>query len=219
MLGGLENLFNVGYVEADGQRYKVSHPWHLDTFELDALPNQQIRDTDDRHANGVFTRDADGRRVLVTDDQVLIQGSFASVALPTYALAAALLLLASCLLFAPIWALRAWRGKLRTLPAWSVRAWPFAAAASFAVTLWLSFGLSLAELVAAQPTARMIGISAGSWAFAGFGLIGLSLSLRHWPHLGGRLARIHTLLTSVAAVGLAAWLWRIELLGIRLWAW
>jgi len=219
LLGGIESLLNAGYISAEGRRFRITHPWHIDSVEFDALPDQQIRDTDDRHANGLFARDSDGRRVMVTDNHVFIEGSFATVALPTYALAAALLLLLSCLLFAPVWIVRAWRGKLRGLPRWGVRAWPLAAATSLVITLWLSFGLSLAELVAAQPNARMVGISAGSWAFAGFGLIGLTQTLRHWPRLGARTARVHTLLASTAAVGLALWLWRIDLLGVRLWAW
>lgn len=219
IMGGVDRLLNAGYLEAAGDRYSFSHAVMPDSAEQVALADGRLRDPEVRHANGVLTRDADGRRMMVTDDNVFVQGSWWSVALPQYALAAALLLMLSTLLFAPVWAVRALRGKLRGSPYWRDRLWPLAATAALFAVVFLSFGLSIGEVASGAPSARMLGIAIGGWVFAALAVAGVVQVLRHWSNPGNAWARWHTLLVSVAASCVALWLWSIELLGVRLWAW
>jgi CubicO group peptidase (beta-lactamase class C family) len=219
LLGGMDRLMNAGHFAADGDRYRFTHGVVPDSAEQIALAGNRLRDPEVNHANGVLTRDADGRRVMITDDNVFLQGSWWSVALPQYALTAALALLLSTLLFAPIWSLRALRGRLKHSLHWRDRIWPLAASLVLMGTVWLAFGLSITEVTSGAVTPRMLGIMLGGWLFAALAVIGAVQTLRHWQFAGNRWARIHTLLVSLAACGLALWLWRVDLLGLRLWAW
>jgi len=57
------------------------------------------------------------------------------------------------------------------------------------------------------------------WLFAAFGVVGLWQVLRHWRDGMHGFVRGYVLAASVAAIGLAAWLYSVDLLGVRLWAW
>lgn len=218
--GGIDRLINAGYLEAAGDNYQFSHAVVPESMPLVALADDQLRDADDRHPSGVLSRDADGRRLFVTDDNLFVQGSWWSVALPQYAVVAAVLLLLSCLLWAPLWAVAWLRGRLRERAHWQDRLWPLAATLVLAVTAWLPFGLNFVELGAGVASPRLLAIAAGGWLFAGLAGLGLLQSLRHWRALAAApWLRGYLLLCNLAAAGLAVWLWRIDLLGIRLWAW
>ncbi len=219
LMGGMDRLMNAGYFAADGDRYRFTHGVVPDSAEQIALAGNRLRDPEVNHANGVLTRDADGRRVMITDDNVFLQGSWWSVALPQYALTAALALLFSTLLFLPIWSVRALRGGLKYSPFWRDRLWPLAASLVMIGTVWLAFGLSIAEVTSGSVSLRMMAITLGGWLFAVLAVIGAVQTLRHWRTAGNRWARMHSLLVSLAGCGLALWLWRIDLLGVRLWAW
>jgi CubicO group peptidase (beta-lactamase class C family) len=219
ILAGIEGLMNVGRISVDDGGYRISHPLLPESFQFDLLPGAQTRDDGLLEANGVFTLDADGRAVWVSDDNVFVRSSFWQTAVPLYLAALALASLALSLLCTPVWAWRQYRGKLAGYRGASARYWPAAAALAFVAAVFSTFNLSLTALTRAEIDAPALGVFLGTLAFGVLALIGLVQVWRHRKNLGGRFVTGLSLSASFGAVGLALWLWRIELLGVRLWAW
>lgn len=217
-IDALDVLLNVGYLAADGDHYTSTHALGLDASSMVALAGQRLRDPDDRHADGVLTRDADGRRVFVTDDNVFVQRPWAVAVLPLYAITAALLLLLSSLLLAPLWLWRALRGRYRGR--WhGRRGWPLLAALALAACLLALSQLSLPQLTRGLPDLTLWTIAIGTVVFALAGAAGLVQGLRRWRAGGSRWLRLHALATSLGVLAISGWLAQAGLLGVRLWAW
>lgn len=219
LTAGVERLLNVTQLSPDGDHYLLNAPLSATTSKLLPLADGTLRDEEHDFANAVFVRDADGSDLLVWDGSSYKKGSFWSVALPLYAFLLALAVLLSTLLFAPVWLLRTALGRLRGTAHRSDRLWPLFAALSLLAMFWLPSMLSLADLTAGKPTAVMVALAVAGWLFAALAVIGLVQSIRHWRALNGRVIRYYNLVVSLAAVAIAVWLWSVNLLGIRLWAW
>lgn len=217
-IDALDLLVNVGHLRADGEHYAFTHALGLDESRMVALAGQRLRDPDDHHADGALAVDADGRRVFVTDDNVFVQRPWAVAVLPLYAVTAALLLLASSLLLAPLWLWRAARGRYRGR-AHGRRFWPLLAALALAACLFALSRLTLPALTLGAPTLAMWTICVGSLLFAGAGLLGTVHGLRRWTAGGSRWLRLHALAGSLGVLVISAWLAQAGLLGLRLWAW
>jgi CubicO group peptidase (beta-lactamase class C family) len=218
LIAGLEGLVNVGRIGVDDGGYRISHPLFPQSFQFDLLPGGLTRDEGLLEANGVFSIDGDGRAVWVSDDNVFVRSSLWQTALPLYLVTLALLALLLSLLSAPVWAWRRFRGKASGYVA-NARYWPAAAALAFIAAVFSAFNLSLTALTQAEIDAAATGVFLGTLAFGVLALVSLVQVWRHRAHLGGRYVTVLSFAASVGAVGLALWLWRIELLGVRLWAW
>jgi CubicO group peptidase (beta-lactamase class C family) len=219
LLAGFEGLVNVGHVHVEGGHYRLGHPLGLGTGTFELLPGNLTRDEEAVGANGVFGMDAEGRRVWVDNTNVFVERGWWATAAPLYLASAALLLLMVSVVFAPVWLYRLARGRLRGAPHAGVRWWPVAAMSSLAAAVACALTLDIGTLIAAQPTAAMIGVAVFGWLFAAFGVVGLWQVLRHWRGGMHGFVRGYVLAASVAAIGLAAWLYSAGLLGVRLWAW
>ncbi len=218
LIAGLEGLVNVGRIGVDDGGYRIRHPLFPQSFQFDLLPGGLTRDEGLLEANGVFSTDGDGRAVWVSDDNVFVRSSLWQTALPLYLVTLALLALLLSLLSAPVWAWRQYRGKASGNAA-NARYWPAVAALALIAAVFSAFNLSLTTLTRAEIDAAAVGVFLGTLAFAVLALVSLVQVWRHRGHLGGRYVTGLSFAASVSAVGLALWLWRIELLGVRLWAW
>lgn len=219
LLAGFEGLVNVGHIHIVDGHYQLSHPLGLGTSTFDLLPGRLTREEEAVGANGVFATDADGRHVWIDNTTVFVERGWWRTAAPLYLATAALLALIASLVFAPVWLYRLARGRLRGAPHAGLRWWPVAAAASLVAAVWCALSLDIATLIAAQPTAAMMGVTVFSALFAVFGVIGLVQVMRRWGGGMHGFVRGYVLLASVAAIGLSAWLYESGLLGVRLWAW
>lgn len=219
ILAGIEGLINVGRLSIEDGGYRMTHPLLPEVMKFDLLDGALTRDDGLLEANGVFTVDADGRTVWVSDDSVFVRRSFWQTALPLYLVTAALLALILSVLCTPVWAWRQYRGKVSGHAGASARYWPAAAAVAFIAAVFSTFNLSLSGLARAEIDAPALGVFLGTLGFGVLALISLIQVWRHRRQLGGRFVTGLSFIASIGAVGLALWLWRIELLGVRLWAW
>lgn len=219
ILAGVEGLMNVGRIRVADAGYRMSHPLFPEVFKFDLLPGAQTRDEGLLEANGVFTTDADGQAVWVSDDSVFVRSSVWQTALPLYLVTLALLAMALSLLCAPIWAWRQYRGKLSAYPAAGARYWPALTMLALIAAIFSTFNLSLTALTRAEIDAPALGVFVATLVFGVLALISLIQVWRQRGRIGGRFVTGLSLAASIGAVGLALWLWRIELLGVRLWAW
>jgi hypothetical protein len=219
ILGGIENLVNVGHIQIDDGQYRLSHPLGLGDLKFELLPAGLTREEGVIGANGVFGIDADGRRAWINNSSVLTERGWWRTAFPLYLAAAALLALATSLLFAPVWLYRLARGRLRGAPHAGMRWWPVAATLSLLAALACTLTLDIGTLMAGKPTAAMMGVAVFSGLFATFAAVGLWQVLRHWRAGVHGFVRAQVLLASLSAFGLALWLYHVDLLGVRLWAW
>lgn len=219
LLAGFEGLVNVGHIHVVDGQYQLGHPLALGTGRFELLPGNLTRDEDAVGANGVFAKDADGRRVWINNTSVFVERGWWRTAAPLYLATAALFALFASLLFAPVWLYRLARGRLRNAPHAGLRWWPVAATLSLVAALWCALSLDIATLMAAERTAAMTGVTVFSVLFAVFGVVGFVQVLRRWRGGLHGFVRGYVLLASVAAIGLSVWLHESELLGVRLWAW
>lgn len=223
LLAGPERLLNIARLQVDETQYRLVHPLFPSGEDeyMEPIGANQVRDNGLTQSNGVFTTDADGNPVLVVDDRVFVRRSWWQTALPAYLATAAVILLALTLLVAPVWAWQ-WlrRGKTASShPRMGLRFWPVLSALLLVLLVAATLNLSLTRLTQAQIDLPMVLIWLGGWAFGLSALIGSWQLLRQGKQAGGRFVRGLSLASSLGALGLATWLWQVQLLGVRLWAW
>jgi CubicO group peptidase (beta-lactamase class C family) len=219
LLAGFEGLVNVARIHIVDGHYELSHPLVPGSGKFELLGGNLTRDEEAIGANGVFAKDADGRRVWINNTAVFTERGWWGTAAPLYLATAALLALIAGLVFAPVWLYRLARGRLRRTPHAGIRWWPVAATVSLVAAVWCAQTLDIATLIAARPTAAMLGVTLFSALFAVLAVAGLVQVVRHWRGGMHAFVRNYVLVASLAAIGLAVWLYRVDLLGVRLWAW
>lgn len=223
LLAGPEHLLNVARLEVDERQYRLVHPLFASGEDeyMEPIGANQVRDNGLTQSNGVFTTDADGNRVLVVDDRVFVRRNWWQTALPVYLATAAVSLLLLTLLVAPVWAWQWWRRGQSAAPhsRMGLRFWPVLSALLLALLVTATLNLSLTNLSQARIDLPMVLIWLGGWAFGISAVIGSWQLLRQGRQAGGRFVHGLSLASSLSALGLAAWLWQVQLLGVRLWAW
>ena len=138
------------------------------------------------------------------------------MALPQYALALALALMLSTLPFALVWVPRWMFGGLRDVASLSTRVWPLLATLAFIAAFVTATRLRLADTM--SPNLKTMLICGLGWLFGLLALVGLFQAVRTFGRQR-RLVALHSLLPALAVAGMALWLARIGMLGVRLWAW
>lgn len=216
--GGIARTMNGAKLSAHGDRYRFAPPlMPFAAVEYFPMPNGQFRDPGKALATGVFVTDDEGRRGLTDIDAAYVRGSWSSVALPQYGVAAALLLMLSSLLFALAWSPRLLFGGARSIDHLRVRAWPLLATLVFAAAIATATQMRLTDMLG--PNAKTILFWTLGWLFALFALGGVIDGLRKFGAQRSKFVAVHSLAASLAAFGLACWFLSIGLIGIRLWAW
>lgn len=91
-----------------------------------------------------------------------------------------------------------------------------AAAAFFA---WIRLFTTSGPMTLASANPVTVTLLLLNLGFAGLSAFGLVLAIREATAPGGRAARLHTLLASLACCGMTLYLFGWGLLGLRTWAW
>jgi CubicO group peptidase (beta-lactamase class C family) len=127
----------------------------------------------------------------------------------------ALFVMLTSIVFAAIWVPRKIFGRMKDAPHLAVRILPLVATlsllAAFAMTL------TAGPVYLARPGLASISFYLGTIAFAVLSIVGLALALisTRWPISRG--VRIHSMMVSVACVGLTSYLAYWHQIGLRLW--
>ena len=128
----------------------------------------------------------------------------------------ALLTMATSILFAPVWILRKISGRMKSVRHLSVRIVPLCAVLVLGCLQWLL--LKSGTIVLAQEGWQSIVVCAGSIAFALLSILAAGLAARSFRWEMNRAQRIHSMLVSVACVGITLYLSYWGLIGLRTWA-
>lgn len=128
---------------------------------------------------------------------------------------AALLLMFSTVLFAPVWLLRLAFGRMRGVKHWSLRLLTLAAASGFALMLLSLMGIQPIEL--GSPNAHTVMFFLASLLFALASAAALAQSIRSFKWDVNRWLRWHSLAASSACAALALFLAYWGLIGLRMW--
>lgn len=126
------------------------------------------------------------------------------------------LLMLSSVLFALIWIPRKLFGRMKSVCHLSARVMPLLA--SIALPLSFAIPLNLSPLVLSTPNVFTVSAFVLSILFAVFSVLGLILGIRSFRWEINRTARIHSLLVSSAACGVAWYLAFWGAIGFRTWA-
>lgn len=216
--GGLARVMNGAKLSAHGDRYRFAPPiTPFAAIEYFPMPQAQFRDSGKALATGIFLEDAEGRKAFTDIDTAYVRGAWWSVALPQYSVAAAILLMLSSALFALTWVPRYLLGGMRGVNHISVRVWPLLATIVFGAAIAVATQLRLTDML--SPNVKTVLFCALGWMFFLLTIIGVVEGVRMFRAQSGKIIAVHSLASSLAAFGLACWLWSIGLLGIRLWAW
>ena len=127
----------------------------------------------------------------------------------------ALFVMLTSIVFAAIWIPRKISGRMKDAPYLAVRILPLLATlsllAAFAMTL------TAGPVYLARPGLASISFYLGTIAFSVLSIVGLALALisTRWPISRG--VRIHSMMVSVACVGLTSYLAYWHQIGLRLW--
>jgi CubicO group peptidase (beta-lactamase class C family) len=127
----------------------------------------------------------------------------------------ALFVMLTSIVFAAIWVPRKIFGRMKEAPHLAVRILPLVATLS----LLAAFAMTLiaGPVYLARPGLASISFYLGTIAFAVLSIVGLALALisTRWPISRG--VRIHSMMVSVACVGLTSYLAYWHQIGLRLW--
>lgn len=164
----------------------------------------------------LFVTNSEGKSVLIAGRHYYERVSASRGLCPAFLFFGGLLTMLTApgfaLFWLPRWLLR--RPARDLCPA--VEVFPLLAVVSLAgVILALSKTFSVYEL--SRVTAYTVGIFALTWAFAVLSVAGLVRAIRAVSLKTGRGITLHALLVSLANCGLAAYLVRLGLIGLRVW--
>jgi CubicO group peptidase (beta-lactamase class C family) len=192
----------------------------LSGTELIPVAGDQFRTAKEADASWIFCRDEAGNPLFSDGD---FYGERTGAAWPKTRLmliVLAILAMGTSPVFALIWvALKiVWRIRgVRPRAAWPV---PLLATPLLAVLSGVA-ALAFVSMIRGWEDATMnyktAGVCAATWAFAGFSVAGLLLSLGSLRLEINRFARIHSLLVSVACCGMTWYLAAWHMIGFRFW--
>lgn len=217
LLRGLEWLVQVACIDKANGDAVVRHPVLPQVARLVPVRDALLRESGSAWPSAVFMSGGELDDALQWSEIYFERATNVSVVLPLIIAMAAILLMVSSLLFAPVWMFRWWRGDLRDSPALSTRAWPVIAVMLFAFALFMATRLELPLLDSVNPVT--LSVFLGGIAFAIVSLFSLYRVIRTWRAGIHPVAKWHTLLVSLACVGVALYLAWWRLVPLRLWAW
>jgi CubicO group peptidase (beta-lactamase class C family) len=129
------------------------------------------------------------------------------------------LIIATSIVFFPVWLIRRVRGKIPPGGPVPVRSWPLLAAFSVvAVTGLFMLGMRDPFGILGAPTAVSIGIAVLTVAYAVFSILGVLSYIRHRKTAMNRAARWHSGLASVLHLVVAVYLMLFGVIGLVTWA-
>jgi hypothetical protein len=131
-------------------------------------------------------------------------------------LAGCLVLMLSSVLFALVWVPRKAFGRMRDVPHLSVRVVPLAAVLSIAAAVAVISRTSITDM--ATVNWMTVSYCVLTWLFAVLSLGALALARASFRWKMNRVARVHSLLVSVACMGICVYLAYWDMIGLRLWA-
>lgn len=168
-------------------------------------------------ASMIFLQEQDGSVVLAGDESYLRRRSPLIPRCRLLAILTCLVLMLSSLLFAPVWLLRKAFGGLRGVQHLSVRAVPLGAVLSLVAMLFVLRGTPLTAL--GTLNVRTVAVWVLSWLFALLSIWSIVLAYRSLSYQMNRVARIHSVLVSMANFAMAVFFAYWQVIGLRTWAW
>lgn len=217
LLRGFEWLVQVACVETDSGGAVAAHPIVPEATRLVPVGDALLRQSDMVWPTAVFMSGDDFEDALQWSGIYFERASRLGVTAPLLLALLAQLLMASAVLFFPVWAIRWWRGRLRSGPAIAVRAWPLIASALLVFTFAWALRLELSLLDSVN--AITVGIFFGGILFALASFYALYCVMREWNSPIHPVAKWHSLLVATACTGIALYLIYWRLIPLRLWAW
>jgi CubicO group peptidase (beta-lactamase class C family) len=190
------------------------NPWTGE--ELIYLGNNRFRSEDALDAQGVFVADEEGGRYVCGDMSCWGRRSALWPVTRLVLMGAALLTMASSIVFALVWIPRKLLGRMQGVEHFSVRVVPLLAVMTLAATVWLGFATPPLELT--RVNAVTIALCLGSIAFAILSVASLVVASRSIGFEMNRGTRIHSMLVALSCCGLTSYLAYWGAIGVRTWA-
>jgi CubicO group peptidase (beta-lactamase class C family) len=185
--------------------------------ELIYLGNNLFRGEDALDAQAVFVADEEGGRYVCGDMSCYSRRSALWPVTRLVLIGAALLTMASSIVFALVWIPRKLLGRMQGVEHFSVRVVPLLAVMTLAATVWLGFATPPLELT--QVNAVTIALCLGSIAFAILSVASLVVASRSIGFEMNRGTRIHSMLVALSCCGLTSYLAYWGAIGVRTWRW
>ncbi|HSN16803.1 MAG TPA: serine hydrolase domain-containing protein [Gammaproteobacteria bacterium] len=213
-------LFGVAHVFPDGKGALRVKGLFEDSVTL--LPAGEGLWRAERHsgADTVSYVDKDGDEVLDREPnasgEYLVKTSWVSAYLPTSLVFAALLLMLSSVLFAPVWGFRKLIGHMRGATHWSVRVLPLLA--SLALACMLGGVISIAPIELGVANARTVSFFVFSLLFAALSVAAVVQAVRSYRWDLNRWMRWHSTAVAASCFGVTLFLAYWGMIGLRLWA-
>jgi len=212
-------LFGVVHLYPDGKGGLILKPLFDDAQTLLPAGEGLWRDAEHPGADSVSYVDGDGGRVLDHEPnaggEYLVKTNGLSAYLPMLLLFAALILMGSSVLFAPVWGLRKLIGHMAGVPHWSVRVLPLMA--SFSLFAMLGSIITILPIELGTANWQTVGFFVCSLLFAALSLAALAQALRSYRWDVNRWMRWHSTAVAAACFGMTLFLGYWGLIGLRLW--
>jgi hypothetical protein len=213
-------LFNVTHVSPDGKGGLTLQSLFGDAETLLPAGDGLWRDAKHQGADTASFVDTDGEQVLDHEPnaggEYLLKTNWFSAYMPMLLFFAALILMLSSVLFAPVWAFRKLIGHMRGTRHWSVRVLPLFAALALLAMLGSTAGIATIELGALNAKTACFFLF--SLLFAALSVAALIQALRSYRWDVNRWMRWHSTLVAIACSGMALFLGAWGMIGFRLWA-
>jgi hypothetical protein len=177
----------------------------------------QFRQENQQEASMIFFVRSDGRQIMTNGTSIF--GERVSPAWPWTRLALILLgltVMASSVVYAPVWIVRTLLGRMNGAALLWVRIVPLLAVLIFAGVAY-SFVICV-EKTYGEFNFWTAAVWLGTWLFAFMSVSSLALSVRAFRQEVNRAARLYSLLVSIALCSLSIYLMYWHLIGIRFWA-
>lgn len=219
VLAVLDYLFAVAHVSPDGKGGLTLHLLFEDPETLTPAGTGLWRDPAHTGADSVAYRDADGEQVLDHEPgaggEYLVKTNWLSAYGPLLGFFAALMLMVSSVLFAPVWVVRRLIGQMKGVRHWSLRLLPLAASAAFVCMLGAIVSIQPIEL--GTPNAKTVGFFLSSLLFALLSIAALLQAMRSYRWDVNRWMRWHSTAVAGACFVMTLFFMYWGLIGLRFW--
>jgi hypothetical protein len=180
------------------------------------LGNGEIRTEKEAAASGVFFTDSDGANYGCGTLACFRRADPVWPVIRLLLLVAALLIMASSILFAFIWLLRKLIGRMRGVEHLLVRVMPLLAVLSLLGMVWRIWGEP--AMVLARADMVTITILVLSIVFPALSITALVITLLAFRTQMNKAVRLHSLVVAVSCCGISRFFAYWGLIGVRIWA-
>jgi CubicO group peptidase (beta-lactamase class C family) len=212
-------LFGAAHVSPDGKGGLTLQLLFQDPVSLLPAGQELWRDAKHPGADSVSYVDADGDEVLDHEPnaggEYLVKTHWLSAYMPMLLFFAALILMLSSVLFAPVWLFRKLIGHMQGVGHWSVRLLPLCA--SLALFAMLGSLIDVAPIEIGVLDAKTLCFFLSSLVFAVLSVAALIQALRAYRWDVNRWMRWHSTAVAVSCFGVTLFLGYWGLIGLRLW--